>query len=285
MAANTDHGKQSAMPSLDRDGTKVAYEMAGPDPLQASDQTRTVVLLHNIFCDRRVFTYATAVLQTNFRTIAVDFRGHGESPVPRRSYRVADLVADVAAILDQEKIARATLVGISLGATVAMEFALAHPDRVEGLVLMGADAAPDGGQSSLRNALFCRLVRLMGMRSFVLDGVANVLFGATFRREGGELYRVYRARLAALPGRAAAYAMKAWSGRRPLVEALPTVAVPTLVVVGDEDVSCPLPCGEQIVRVLPGATLLRIPGAGHTMTAERPRETSAALLGFLRAAV
>jgi 3-oxoadipate enol-lactonase len=282
MAANRDHGKQDAMPSLDRDGTKVAYEIAGPDTREPGDQTRTVVLLHNIFCDRRVFTYAMAVLQTNFRTIAIDFRGHGETPVPKRPYKVADLVADVAGILDQENVARATLVGVSLGATVAMEFALAHPDRVEGLVLMGADAAPDAGTSSVRNALFCQVVRLMGMRSFVLDGVANVLFGATFRREGGQLYRVYRTRLAALPRRAAAYAMKAWSGRRPLVESLGKLGVPTLVVVGDEDVSCPLPCGEQIVQALPGATLLRIPGAGNTMPAERPRETSAALLGFLR---
>jgi 3-oxoadipate enol-lactonase len=276
--------KQSTMPLLDRDGTKVAYEMAGPDlPDTAGSEARTVVLLHNIFCDRRVFTYAQAVLQANFRTIAIDFRGHGETPVPRRPYKVADLVADVLAILDREKIARATVVGLSLGATVAMEFALAHPTRIEGLVLMGADAAPDGGTSSMRNALFCKLVRVIGMRSFVLEGVANVLFGATFRREGGELYRVYRARLAALSRRAAAYAMKAWTARRPLVTPLRKITVPTLVVVGDEDVSCPLPCAELIVKTLPGATLLRIPGAGHTMTAERPRETSAALLGFLRA--
>ena len=272
------------MPLLDRDGTKVAYEMAGPDLRDESGkEPRTVVLLHNIFCDRRVFTYATAVLQANFRTIAVDFRGHGETPVPRRAYKIADLVADIAAILDREKVSRATLVGLSIGATVAMEFALAHPERCEGLVLMGADAAPDGGVSAMRNALFCKLVRVFGMHTFVLDGVAKVLFGATFRREGGELYRVYRARLAALPRRAASYAMKAWSGRRPLVEPLRKITVPTLVVVGDEDVSCPLPCAEQIVKTLPGATLLRIPGAGHTMTAERPRETSAALLGFLRA--
>jgi 3-oxoadipate enol-lactonase len=274
--------KESAMPWLEREGIKVAYEVAGPDA-RTDVPARTVVLLHNIFCDRRVFTYPTAVLQANFRTIAVDFRGHGETPVPRRAYKIADLVADVAAILDQEKVTRATLVGLSMGATVAMEFALAHPDRTEGLVLMGADAAADKGVSSVRNAAFCKIVRVVGMRSFVLEGVTDVLFGATFRREGGELYRVFRARLASLGRRAAVYAMKAWTGRRTLVQRLRAIAVPVLVVVGDEDVSCPLPCGEQIVAALPGATLLRIPGAGHTMTAERPRETSAALLGFLRA--
>ena len=272
------------MPWLERDGIKVAYEVAGPDTPRATDaEPPTVVLLHNIFCDRRVFTYPTAVLQANFRTIAVDFRGHGETAVPRRAYKVADLVADVAAILDKEKVPRATLVGLSLGATVAMEFALAHPDRTVGLVLMGADAAPDHGMSAVRNALFCKVVRVTGMRSFVLENVANILFGATFRREGGELYRVFRARLAALPRRAAIYAMKAWTRRRPLLARLRKLDVPVLVVVGDEDVSCPLPCGEQIAAAIPGATLLRIPGAGHTMTAERPRETSAALLGFLRA--
>lgn len=269
---------------LDRDGTKVAYDVAGPDSRETGDDTRTVVLLHNIFCDRRVFTYTTAVLQTHFRTIALDLRGHGETPVPRRAYRIKDLVSDVIGILDQEKIARATLVGISIGATIAMETALAHPDRVERLVLMGADAQADSGAAALRNALFCKLVRVMGMRSFILDGVVKNLFGATFRREGGELYRIYRSRLASLNRRAAALAMAAWTGRRKLIGPLHNVKVPTLVVVGDEDLSCPLSCGQQVAAAVPGATLLRIPGAGHTMTAERPRETSGALLAFLRAA-
>ncbi len=276
------------MPFLDRDGTKIAYEAAGPDAIERARQAasggggpRAIVFLHNIFCDRRVFTFPMAVLQSRFRTIGIDLRGHGESPVPRRRYDIADLVDDVIAVMDAENVATAVLVGVSLGATVAMELALGHPDRVERLVLMGADADKDSGVASARNALFCRVVRATGIRSLVLGQVEKNLFGETFRREGGELYRLFRGRLASFDRRGAALAMQAWTGRRSLLRPLTQVQIPTLVLVGQEDVSCPLPCGEKIAAAIPGCSLVQIPAAGHTMPAERPRDTTTALQTFL----
>jgi pimeloyl-ACP methyl ester carboxylesterase len=75
--------------------------------------------------------------------------------------------------------------------------------------------------------------------------------------------------------------MRAWTGRRPLLEAVGALRIPVRIVVGDEDVSCPLPCGQRLQAVIPGSELVRIPSAGHTMTAERPEETTAAIASFL----
>src|SRR4051812_12054477 len=112
------------MSTISREDACLAYEVRGP----AGGEP--VVLLHNIFCDRRVFDGVVDALAPRYRTIAVDFRGHGESTPGSRPYAVADLVADVVAILDREGLARAHVVGLSLGATVALELALAHPQRV-----------------------------------------------------------------------------------------------------------------------------------------------------------
>ena len=261
------------------DGAAVAYEVCAPDGGGAG----TVVLLHNIFCDRRVFEAAVSALRASHRTIAIDFRGHGQSQLGPRPYQVADLVADVVAVLDQEGIARASVVGLSLGATVALELALAHPDRIERLILMGADADADGGMASFRNALFCRLVMVFGMRAFILSTVTRTLFGAWFRTDGAADFAVHRARIATMDRRSARQAMRAWTGRRPLREAAASLRLPTRIVVGDQDVSCPLPCGERLRQAIPGADLIRIPRAGHTMTAERPTESTAAIASFLRA--
>jgi pimeloyl-ACP methyl ester carboxylesterase len=266
------------MTTIERDGAVIAYEAVGPD---TSGGGRAVVLLHNIFCDRRVFTATVAALRGRYRTIAIDFRGHGESPLPSRRYDVDDLVADVVAVLDRERIERATLVGLSIGTTVALELALAHPARVEGLVLMGADAEAEPTLLSLRNGFFCRLVPLLGIRWFILDAIVTTLFGASFRAAGGEAFADYRARMVTLNPRAAVLAMRAWMGRRGLLERARTITVPARIVVGDEDVSCPLPCGQKLAGALPRAELVRIPRAGHTMTAERPQETTAAITGFL----
>ena len=270
-----------AMALLERNGVRVAYEVAGPDGPQAARDAPVVVLLHNIFCDRRVFAEVTPALRPHARVIALDLRGHGESPLPATGYDIADLVADVVAVLDREGAPRATVVGVSIGATVAMELALAHPARVERLVLMGADGDADRGLVALRNGLFRALVRLMGLRGFLLDSVLKTLLGSTFRRDGGPRFAAQAARIAAFSPRAAAAAMAAWSGRRPLLAAVATVSVPSLVVVGDEDVSCPLPCGEAVATALPAARLVHLPAAGHTMTAEQPEAAGQILLKFL----
>jgi pimeloyl-ACP methyl ester carboxylesterase len=242
-------------------------------------------LLHNIFTDRRIFDDAAAELgRHGFRTVAVDFRGHGASATSGVArYAITDLVGDVLAVLDREDIGRTAIAGVSLGASVALELALARPERVESLMLMGVDAEPDGGFAAFRNALFCRLVGLVGMRWFVLGGVVATIFGAWFRTEGGERFSAWRARLAGMPPGLARRAMQAWTGRRSLLGALPRLRVKAQVIVGDEDVSCPLPCGQKVQQGLPGAELVRLPRAGHTMPAERPAEVAAALLAFLGA--
>lgn len=272
--------RRTVVATIERAGALIAYEAGGP--VGADGATGTVVLLHNIFCDRSIFDHAVAVLRRRrYRTVAIDFRGHGESAAGGGPYRIDDLVGDVVAVLDREGIERATVVGVSLGATVAAELALAHPPRVEGLVLMGADGEPDGGLAAIRNTCFCALVGLIGMRSFVLGGVLRTIFGAWFRAEHPERFAGWRARLRVMSPRLARLSMRAWMGRRSLLTAAPRIAVPVRIVVGDDDVSCPLPCGEKVRRVLADADLITIAHAGHTMPAERPVETTAAILGFL----
>ena len=275
------------MATISRGTATIAYEVGEPSTAGAAtlgSDPPTVVLLHNIFTDRRIFDDAAAELvRHGFRTVAVDFRGHGASaPSGAAFYTIDDLAGDVLGVLDQEGIGRAAIAGVSLGASVALELALAHPERVESLMLMGVDAEPDGGFAAFRNALFCRLVGLVGMRWFVLGGVVATIFGAWFRAEGRERFAAWRARLAAMPPGLARRAMRAWTGRRSVLAALPRIRVPVQVIVGDEDVSCPLPCGRKVQQALPAAELVRLPRAGHTMPAERPAEVAAALLAFLR---
>ncbi|HEY2900347.1 MAG TPA: alpha/beta hydrolase [Polyangia bacterium] len=267
------------MPTVTRDGVAIAYEVSSPSPPAAS--APAVVLLHNIMCDRRVFAHTLATLRPRFRVLAVDFRGHGDSALGAAPFSIDDLVSDVLAAMDQERMARAAVVGLSIGATVAMELALRAPARVERLVLMGADAAPDGVLARLRNGLFCRLVMVIGMRWFLLSGVLQTLFGKWFRTEAADRYVVFRDRIAALDRRVARAAMRAWTGRRPLLGSVTALRMPVRVVVGDLDVSCPLPCGQRLQAAIAGAELVCIPKAGHTMTAERPEETSAAIASFL----
>src|SRR6266540_3353948 len=245
------------MPRLERSGIGIHYDVTAPQA--AAPGAPVVVFLHNIFCDRRVFAHAIETIGRRYRTIAVDFRGHGASETPARPYAVADLVADVLAV------------------------ALAHPERVERLVLMGADAERDPPWPAFRNALLWRLVLLIGLRGFLVREAAKSLFGASFRREAGPGLAGWFDRILGLGARAASFALRCWAARPIRLAALPALRPPLLVVVGEEDVSCLPACGEKIQRMVPNAALARIPRAGHTMTAERPEPTTAAITQFLHA--
>jgi pimeloyl-ACP methyl ester carboxylesterase len=269
------------VPRLERDGTYVHYQVTSPAGV--GSDAPAVLLLHNIFCDHRVFAHAAATLARHYRTIALDFRGHGASELPARPYGIDDLVADCVGVLDAQGVKRASVVGLSLGATIALELALRHPDRVDRLVMMGADVEPDGWLTRVRHALLLGLLRLIGFRRILVGEVAKVLFGKSFRAEAGPALAGWSDRIRGLGARAAGYALRCWKQRPMRTDELAGLRAPLLVVVGDEDVSCPPACGEKIQRAVPGAKLVHIPAAGHTMTAERPEPTTAAITTFLYA--
>src|SRR4051812_39249385 len=119
------------MPVIHRHGQRIAYDARG-------EGSRVIVFAHNLFCDRRVFEFAAYALASRMRVINVDLRGHGESRDVREPFLTRDLADDLLAVMVNEAIDRAVIVGLSLGATAAMQLALEHPARVEALVLLGA---------------------------------------------------------------------------------------------------------------------------------------------------
>ena len=262
------------MPSVERDGCTIAYDVQGTGP-------RTVLLAHNVLCNRHVFDGMVGRLRDRHRVIAVDLRGHGESSVPRRSFSTRDLAEDLRAILVREEIVKATVIGVSIGAVTAMEMALAHPERVAGLVLMGTTSESSTAIDVARNFALSRVAAVTGVRGPLLRAVIDSLFGKTFRAESPGEIAMWASRIRSMSPRAASLAVRAWAGRRALTDRLSAIVVPTLVVVGDEDVACPLSDGLRIVGALPRATLVSIPRAGHTMTVERPAETTEAVARFL----
>ena len=258
---------------LERDGAVIVYETRGAGP--------AIILAHNILCDRRVFDEVIGLLGDAYRTISVDLRGQGESSVPARAYSVSDLAGDLAAVLDAEKIDKAVVVGLSLGATTALELTLSRPERVAALVLMGATAREDDFLTSVRNAFLSPLVRAFGVRGPILQKAVTSLFGASYRAEGSPDFAEWTRRINELPSRSAYFSLRAWRLRGRFLERLGQVRAPTLIVAGEEDVACTVPEARELQRGIRGSALALIPRAGHTMSAERPQAVAAALRSFI----
>ena len=263
------------MPTLEREGATVAYEVRGPSDGDA------LVLAHNLMTGRAIFDDVASRLAPRWRTIAVDLRGHGESGGARAPFTTKDLAADLVALLDALAIEQATLVGVSLGAVACMEAALAHPSRVKKLVVMGSTARASTRGDAAASALLGVVTRAVGVRPFVARKASSVLFAPAFRTERPAALAAWEARVASMQGRDVAWASRAWSTRPALRERLRALRLPTLALVGDLDVPCPRAHSEEIVAAIPGARLEVVARAGHTLPLERPAEVTALLEAFL----
>ena len=117
------------MPHITRNGVKVFYESFGQG-------TTTLVLLHPWTTNHYIWAYQVNDFAKDYRVLVVDHRGHGQSDKPASGYGIGEMAADVVAILDDAKVAKAVLVGNSIGGMIAMQTALDAPARVQGLLIL-----------------------------------------------------------------------------------------------------------------------------------------------------
>jgi pimeloyl-ACP methyl ester carboxylesterase len=240
-----------------------------------------VVLLHGLMGNVETWRDTTTHLETGFRVVAYDARGHGRSDKPDdpSAYSQELLVADLQGLLDRLGLDRCTLVGHSMGAGVSLNFALKHPERCLGLVLVGigtGSSAPEQWQEWWGR--LADLAEQQGMAAVLAemqcvpswrDAVANPRFGnelraAVLENSAKAIVRVIRG-----------IQMKRGSIFK-LEPSLKASPVSTLVVFSESDEPV-VECSRFLARTMPHATLRAIPARSHWTYLEAPDEFQSAL--------
>lgn len=235
-----------------------------------------VVLLHGYSDSWFSWSLVLPLLPDSLHVLALDLRGHGESDRPADGYAMRDLAADVIALLDAQGIASATVVGHSMGSLVAQQVALAAPERVGRLVLVGS------GTTGRRIAGVAELEAEVNG----LGDPVSTAFVRTFQES-----TVYGALPAGFLDRAVAESEKlparVWRGLMAGMLAvdppsrLGALGIPVLVLWGDHDTVFPRPEQDALLHLLPGATLTVYRETGHALHWERPAEFAGDLLSFI----
>ena len=209
-----------------------------------------LILLHGNGEDGSYFEHQMAPLAAHFRVIAVDTRGHGQTPRGDAPFSIRQFAEDLLAFMDRLGIEKAHLLGFSDGGNIAMVFALAHPERVEKLILDGANLDPSGVKRSVQLPIEIgyRIAKLFAKKS-------------PEARKNAEMLGL----------------MVNDPNVRP--EELARIQRPTLVVAGDRDM-----IREQHTRLIaqsiPGAELILLPG-DHFVANKNPGAFNEAVLRFL----
>lgn len=248
-----------------------------------------LLLLHGFTGSGADWTTLVHAGAPRFRSITVDLVGHGRSdapPDPSR-YRMERCVADLAAVLDVLGVARCSCVGYSMGARIAVAFAVAHAERVPALVLEGVNpglecAAERAARVAHDEALADAIVR-NGIEPFVDFWMAQPLF-ASQRRLGAEgLAKARRARGTHRPeGLANSLRGMGTGAQPPLWTHLSALPMPVLLVVGEEDVKFRDLAAAMLPRLRRGELAI-VPEAGHAAHLENSLAFNARVLAFLAA--
>lgn len=250
----------------------LSYTLSGPEGAPA------VVFVNGLGGAKEAWFYQVRHFRDRFRVLTFDNRGAGASASVDAPTTMADFADDLVRLLDHVGLARVSVVGISFGGRIAQQLVLAHPARVRALVLVGTacgPATPGPAHQALRRAPDLD-------EQGWLDQVVPVLFGPRYVAAQGKRLQVFarsRARMTPDPVGTRcqwqAYEQFDACGR------LGGIAVPTLVLHGEDDALSPLSLAQRLAAGIPGARLQLLRGVGHSPNVEDPPAFNAAIERFL----
>jgi len=253
------------MASLERDGVRIFYEVHG-----AAGGRPPVLLTHGFSASSQMWRPNLPSLAGTRRVITWDIRGHGrsDSPDDPALYSEELSVGDMSAVLDAAGAGRAVIGGLSLGGYLSLAFHLRHPERVVALMLF--DTGPGYRRDDAREEWNRRVERTAA--AFEAQGLGALpdraeVAGSEHRSSAG-LAR-------------AARGIMAQRGAQ-VIESLPAIVIPTLVLVGADDEQFRAAADYMAARI-PGARKVVLPGAGHAANVDQPEAFNRAVLSFLEA--
>lgn len=257
------------MPFTVNDGVRLYWRRDG------SAEKPALLLLNSIGTGMELWDRVVPLLLPAFCVIRMDTRGHGASDVPDGGYTLAMLASDAAAVLNAAGATRAAVCGISLGGMVAMTMALRMPERLSAMIIACSSGAMDPAAWDERAAT----VRAAGTAA-IADMAMERFFSPDFRAAKPEVVETTRAALLAQPAAGYVGCCAAIRDMR-LLEAVPVIRVPTLVIGGTYDIATPYEShGAAIADAIPDAMTVLLPTA-HLPSLEDPQGVAAAISRFL----
>jgi 3-oxoadipate enol-lactonase len=247
------------MPKAQVNGIELYYEVHGDGP--------AVVFAHGAGGNHLSWWQQVPVFARQFRCITFDHRGFGQSPDVPSGPGTRAFVDDVRILLDSLHIERASLVAQSLGGRTCLGLALAHPERVQALVM----ADTTGGFSDTRMGQ----LRAEGETLLAGDNPPPRTYARRFLEEQPQQAFLYEQIRLLNPPRA----------ETPVAglpaEQLQRLRTPTLLIVGEHDIIAPPAVMKMFQSYIPHARLVEVAGAGHSVYFERPDAFNSAVLDFL----
>ena len=250
------------MNTISLNGFELAYERRG--------RGKPLVLLHGYPLDHSIWEPVLPLLENDFDLILPDLRGFGESGMPAGPYGMADITADIAALLDALDIWQAVIAGHSMGGYAALAFVRAYPQRTLGLGLVSTQVLADTPEKKAGRYQEAGHILAHGVKE-VAEGMSVKLTPDT-ELQASLKTLILRQRPDGLAG-----ALRAMADRPDSSTLLPGCVFPVVLIHGLADGLIPVERARSVKVTVPQAQLTEISNVGHMPMMEAPKETAEAL--------
>jgi 3-oxoadipate enol-lactonase len=256
------------------DGIRIHYSTTG------RPSAPPVVMIQGLGADKNLWALQRLALSGRYRTIALDNRGAGRSDKPYGTYSLEQMADDTVAVLDHAGAADAHVVGASMGGVIAQILALRNPERVRSLTLACTACQQHPWRRELL-AEWAEIARERGMRAMTNTAARWTIGPRSLRRISPAIGWLGPLAMSRPPHAFAAQVAAILAAPEGLEALLETITVPTLVMVGNQDILTPRGDSEELAERIPTAELVVISGAAHGFMIEHGTTFNRILLEFL----
>ncbi|WP_455379348.1 alpha/beta fold hydrolase, partial [Petrachloros mirabilis] len=248
------------MPKICVNGADIHYEEHGSSP-------ETLVMAHGLLWSSLMFEKQIDAFKSYYRCVTFDFRGQGQSQVTRAGYDMDTLSDDCAAIIKTLGCDPCHFIGVSMGGIVGLRLALRHPETVKSLTLIGTNADAESPAKRDRYRLLSTVSFCFGLNA-VASRVMPIMFGKTFLTdpERADERQLWQRRFTMNSRIGVRRALAGVINRDGILDKVSAISMPTLILVGDEDVATPPGLSEMMHSRIKGSKFEVVSGAGHTAT-------------------
>ena len=259
---------------MPRSKTGTAYDLTGPSGAPV------LVLVHGLGLTRATWAAFAPALAQNHRVLAYDLCGHGQSDLPAATPSLTTLSGQLVNLLDELMIARATIIGFSLGGMINRRFAIDHPSRVDALVIL---SSPHERNPEAQRLVEERAAQTgAGGPAATIDSTLARWFTPQFLHDAPDVVAKIRATvLANDPGNYTRHRQVLAHGVVELIRPSPPIAVPTLVMTCEHDSGSTPDMAHAIASEIAGAQTVIVPRLQHLGLIERPDLFLAPILRLL----
>ena len=245
--------------------------------------TETIVFSHGLLWSGLMFHKQEAFLKDKYRIITYDHRGQGQTEASADGYDMDTLYEDAAKLIEtlcpNQKVHFA---GLSMGGFVAMRLASRRPDLLKSLILMETSAEPEPAENVPKYRTLNKVVKWLGTWA-VVGKVMPIMFGQKFLKDAArkDERKYWESQMKQCKAPGITRAVDGVIDRKGIFEELSKINLPTLIMVGTQDVATVPAKAERIHANIKGSRLVYIEGGGHTSSVEEPEQVNNAISSFL----